>query len=397
MVKIRPYTKRGAKGWEVDIIVRLPNGETVRERVKSPVSSASGTKAWAAAREAFILRDGSREKKTPAPTLAEFWPDYVKGHVIANRQKPSTQVTTESIYRTHLGPAFGALRLDAINDERIQAFKGGLSERSPKTVNNILTVLGKALRTAVKWGKIPRLPCALDLVKYQRPKVDFYEPEVYERLLEGARKADERTHLLALLGGDAGLRIGEAIALEWTDLDFRRASMKIQRSEWQGSVTAPKGGQSRDVPMTARLAAMLQAQRNLRTRVLTKDDGTGIDWHWAREKMATAQRRAGMEPDGKLHKLRHTFGARLATKGAVAKVIQEIMGHADLATTMRYLHLAKGATAEAIRLLESGDVVETGPTMTLAAGAGHEKAPESGRDSEAKMVTRTGLEPMLSA
>ena len=164
--------------------------------------------------------------------------------------------------------------------------------------------------------------------------------------------------------------------MEWTDLDMRRRLVTVQRSEWQGEISSPKGGQSRVVPMTARLAAALEAHRNLRTRVLPKDDGTEIDWHWAREKMATAQRRAGMKSDGKLHKLRHTFGARLAMAGAPAKTIQELMGHADLTTTMRYLHLTPRHKEAAIRLLERGEILETRREAALAGDLGKEKPPQ---------------------
>jgi integrase len=298
MIKIREYSKRGKTGWEVDITIRLPSGEVIRERVKSPVTSKSGAMDWARAREAVLLREGSTEKKKVAPTLAEFWPDFMEGHVRANRQKHSTVITTESIYKAHLKPAFGAIRLDAISDDTVQTFKGALSKRAPKTVNNILTVLSKALRVAVEWGRLDRLHCRVKLVKVQKTEIEFYEPEDYERLLEGAEKADARTYLVTLLGGDAGLRIGEMLGLEWTDIDLRRRQLTVQRNEWQGVVGAPKGGQARVVPMTARLAAALEAQRNLRTRVLTKDDGSSFDWDVARDKMRTAQRRAGMEADG---------------------------------------------------------------------------------------------------
>jgi len=253
------------------------------------------------------------------------------------------------------------------------------------------------LRVAVEWNRIDRLPCRIRLVKVQKPSIEFYEPADYERLLDGAQRADERTHILTLLGGDAGLRIGEIIALEWTDLDMRRRLVTVQRSEWQGEISSPKGGQSRVVPMTARLATALEAHRNLRTRILLKDDGSGVDWHWAREKMATAQRRAVMVADGKLHKLRHTFGARLAMAGAPAKTIQELMGHQDLQTTMRYLHLTPQHKEAAIRLLERGDILETGADEAPPESSRQEKAPESGRDSGARLVTRTGLEPMFSA
>jgi len=388
--------KKVTAGYEVDIKIRLPSGKMLRERVRSPVTSKSGSADWGRARETLLLREGTREKKVQTPTLAEFWPEFLAGYIEANRHKPSTIVTTKSIYKIHLEPAFGAKRLDAIADEDVQKLKGALADRSPKTVNNVLTVLGKALRIAVKWKRLERLPCDVALVKVQRPEVEFYEPADYERLVDGASLADERTYVLSLLGGDAGLRIGEIIALEWTDLDMKRRLVKVQRSEWQGAVSAPKGGQSRTVPMTARLATALEARRGPRTRVLTKDDGTGIDWDWAREKMRTAQRRAGMKPDGKLHKLRHTFGARLAMSGAPAMTIKELMGHADLTTTMRYMHLTPAHKEAAIRRLELGDSWETSIPAGASNAPGQKKAPPNLTLGGAQMVTPTGLEPMFS-
>jgi integrase len=68
--------------------------------------------------------------------------------------------------------------------------------------------------------------------------------------------------------------------------------------------------------------------------------------------MRRAQRKACLMVDGKIHKLRHTYGARLATAGAVPSAIQALMGHAHLTTTLRYLHLAKGATKAALALLD---------------------------------------------
>jgi site-specific recombinase XerD len=68
--------------------------------------------------------------------------------------------------------------------------------------------------------------------------------------------------------------------------------------------------------------------------------------------MKSAQRLAGLKATGNFHILRHTFCSHLAMRGAVPKVIQELAGHAQLSTTMRYMHLAKGHKEQAIRLLE---------------------------------------------
>ena len=67
---------------------------------------------------------------------------------------------------------------------------------------------------------------------------------------------------------------------------------------------------------------------------------------------------------GQIHILRHTFCSHLAMKGVPAKMIQELAGHADLTTTMRYMHLAKGSKEAAIKVLDRateyrGDLVET--------------------------------------
>jgi hypothetical protein len=67
----------------------------------------------------------------------------------ANRQKPSSIAATESILKWHLVPELGAKRLDAITDEVVQRFKLSRAHLSPKTVNNILTLLSSVLKKAV--------------------------------------------------------------------------------------------------------------------------------------------------------------------------------------------------------------------------------------------------------
>ena len=65
-----------------------------------------------------------------------------------------------------------------------------------------------------------------------------------EQLVAAAQAVDANTHLIVivLLGGDAGLRCGEMMALEWSDVNLRTRQLRISRSEWRGQVTATKGG-----------------------------------------------------------------------------------------------------------------------------------------------------------
>ena len=199
----------------------------------------------------------------------------MEGHAKANRQKPSGIAAKETTLNIHLVPLLGAKRLDEISSEDIQRLKSRLRDRAPKTVNNVLAVLGVLLKKAVEWDVIDRMPCAIRLLPIPKPLAGFYDFEKYERLVEAAKAADPNAYLIVLLGGDAGLRCGEMMALEWRDVDLGKRQLCVQRSEWKGHVTVPKGGRLRYVPMTVRLAAGLRDCRHLRaTRVLCQPDGS---------------------------------------------------------------------------------------------------------------------------
>jgi len=311
-----PGCERVTDGWEVDLALRLPDGTPIRERVKAPVSGKSAALRWAQEREGQILaQKGSKPRQArQVPTLAEFKLRFIEGHVKANRLKPSTAEAYESVFRTHLEPAFGSLRLDAIGDELVQRFKGELveDEMANKSINNVLTVLSVMLKRAVDWKVIDAMPCRIRLLKWQLVEVPFYDFAEYRYLVEAAAAIDPRIELLVLLGGDAGLRRGEAIALEWTDVDLRRRTMHVQRSSWNGHVTLPKGERSRRLPLTEQLAEALRTHRHLQgPRVLYYDGGASPTNKEIRMWMERAQRRAVLPATGAYHILRHYPACRI--------------------------------------------------------------------------------------
>jgi integrase len=92
-----------------------------------------------------------------------------------------------------------------------------------------------------------------------------------------------------------------------------------------------------------------------------------VDGHRPRAALASILLIVGINKS-QIHILRHTFCSHLAMKNVPPRVIQELAGHADLTTTMRYMHLAKGSKEAAIAVLDQpkstekrGDLVETQP------------------------------------
>ena len=117
--------------------------------------------------------------------------------------------------------------------------------------------------------------------------------------------------------------------------------------------------------MTGELAAALDAlNRGRRVASVDGDDAVlpGLTPRTVRNWLARAERRAGLvtgtareirEAAGSIHKLRHTFCSHLALAGVPAMAIKELAGHADLATTQRYMHLSPADRAGAVAVLSA--------------------------------------------
>ena len=354
-VIVRAY-RRG--GFEVDIRVLQPDGSEFRERRVLKTESKSSANVWGQRRERQLYTKGPPQKTKEVQTLKEFAPRFINEYAIANRQKPSGISNKESVLRTHLVPALGAKRLNAITTYDVEKLKFTLKDKSPKTANNVLTALSRLLKVAVEWGEIERMPCTVRLLKIPGGSTVFWDFDEYARLVAAATRIDTSTLVTVLLGGDAGLRAGEMRALEWTDLDFVKRQIRVERSDWRGLVGTTKGNRVRYVPMTARLSNALQQHRHLKSpRVICEAKGTPIRANGLRYLVERAVRKAGLAASRKPrhagpHVLRHTFCSHLAMRGAPARAVQELAGHRDLGTTQKYMHLSPLAIKQAIRLLE---------------------------------------------
>jgi integrase len=291
------------------------------------------------------------------PTFGEFSRTFMTTYAATNN-KPSERAAKESILRVHLLPVFADRSLDAITTHSVEELKARLLKSaenktglSAKRINNLLHVLSKILKYAMDLEIVDRLP-RMKTLKVAPQKFDFLTQEELVKLVEAAES--EPMWLAAiLLGGDAGLRLGELQGLRWIDVDTKRGQLQVMQSNWRGQIGSPKGGRERTIPLTTRLVEVLREVRHLRgPLVLCRDDGALLSNTNMRAAMKRVTKRAGLRRIG-WHVLRHTFCSHLAMRGAAAKAIQDLAGHASIAVTNRYMHLAPGALRSAIDLLEA--------------------------------------------
>jgi integrase len=167
-----------------------------------------------------------------------------------------------------------------------------------------------------------------------------FSPEEVMALVRAANS--EQDGAIFLTAAFTGLRRGELLALRWREVDFAGSTIRVRASYAAGELTTPKSGKVRSVPMAPDVGEAL-ARIGQRLDWTSDDDlvfageaGRYLDGSALRRRYAAAVKRAGLRAL-RFHDLRHTFGSRMIAKADIRRV-QEWMGHADIQTTMRYLH-----------------------------------------------------------
>ena len=259
--------------------------------------------------------------------------------------KPATLVDYRSAVSSRLVPAFGDLPLEAVTPDTIDQWRRGLlaeTELSARTVNKSLTILHGIMERARRVWKLPANPVAdIERVRERYSgDFDFYSPEEIRALVRAA--ASEQDGALYLTAAFTGLRRGELVALRWRDVDFAGDAIRVRGNFSHGEVVTPKGGKVRTVPMVPEVAQAL-ARLGSRERFSSESDlvfpnevGAHIDASALRRRYLRALEAAGLRRL-RFHDLRHTFGSLAINRASIVQV-QAWMGHADVDTTMRYLH-----------------------------------------------------------
>jgi len=222
-----------------------------------------------------------------------------------------------SLARSGVGRGTQARSLSAVRTLFAFACREGTLEHNPAT----------AVRTPKQDQKLPR---------HLRPG----EIETLLEAVDGKEPLARRNRALLELLYATGLRVGELVSLDWSDLDLAGRVLRV----------LGKGGKERMAPFGRPAVVALEAWRDhwpeVRAEVADGDEPVFLN-HRGRRLTARSVRRildqavetACLAPGVHPHTLRHTFATHLLEGGADLRAIQELLGHSSLATTQRYTHL----------------------------------------------------------
>lgn len=302
--------------------------------------------------------------------------------------KPRTVHTYAGVVKRHLTPELGAIPLGKLSAMDVQALYGRLLARGlhPSTVRLAHAVLRRALDRAVDLRLVVvNVANAAKPPRRQRPNIRTWTADEARAYLAAAAD-DELSALwhLALLGQ---LRLGELLALRWSDVEPERGALTVRRTVTRDAAGRlafgePKSVQGRrQVALGAELTRLLRAhrtaqiERRLRLGSTWHDDDAVFDRGDGRPAAArTVQKRCkGIAADAgvpvlRFHDLRHTGATLLIADGVPAKVVAERLGHASIAVTLDlYAHVQEGMQRDAAARIEG--VLRAGPGDT-AQGTG---------------------------
>jgi integrase len=277
--------------------------------------------------------------------VVEWFSTYVQ-----MRNKPSEIRGKRLVITNHLVPFFGSLLLRDITTARIDAFQREQLARglAAKTINNQVTILGRALRSATEWGHLAGLP-RLRFLPIRPAPVDFLTDDECHGLLADRTEPFWRTMILVALR--TGLRQGELLGLEWRDVDLGRRSLVVARSIVYGIVSSPKSNRIRQVPLTSDLVGALQSLPRVGPYVFASDAVSPTTTYAARHALQRVERRTGTRHLN-WHLFRHTFASQLVQRGVPLRCVQQLLGHATITMTERYSHVATSDLLGAISVLE---------------------------------------------
>ena len=303
-------------------------------------------------------------------TLAEYaetWLDHV-GQIRKH--------TTHDDYKKRLDrwilPAIGAFLLTDITRDKVRAMVTDQLNQglSPKTASNNVRALSSLLSQAMEDGLIP-VNVALKPGKFlpkvsKRRQVNPFTREEVSIFLAAVQRYAPRYYPLFLCAVRTGLRLGELLALQWGDLDFRGRFLLVQRNYTHRKVTTPKSGESRRVDMSRELAQVLtdlRVERQLQTSangwpsipewVFCSETGGLLDGDNLRHRAFYALLRVSGQRKIRFHDLRHTFASLLLQQGESPVYVKEQMGHSSIAITVDlYGHLIPGGNRQAVDRLD---------------------------------------------
>ncbi len=297
-----------------------------------------------------------------------YWLNEVHKHAIGL----STYVNYENIIRVHLIPGLGEIPLGELTTQQVQTFLNACMVKglSVSRAHQVESVLSGALEDAAVSGILSLNVCnGVKLPSVEREERTPLTTKQAKTFLKVA--CEHRLYALYTVATVLGLRRGETVALQWSDIDFEQNILHVQRT----ASRLPKKGivvrkaktkkSKRVIKMPSFIVNVLKRHKEQQEQekqrigdawmnmdlVFCNTFGGYIEPNYLLETLRTMLLKAQL-PNITFHDLRHSAASIMKALGVNDKVIQEVLGHASYQSDMVYIHLLEEMVNEATQKLD---------------------------------------------
>jgi integrase len=311
------------------------------------------------------------DEECKAPTFKEYAEKWRETYIKSLRRQ-STYERYGDILKRYVYPKIGKRPIDEIKRSEIRDLLLKINSKglSRSMICLIRDVISGPMGYAVDEEIINANPVSgiLKRLKLERDKKLAIEPmdfEEVESFLKTAAKFFPEYYPFFLCAFRTGMRLGELLALQWSNIDWRGKFIKVEKAYRRGLVDLPKNGKTRRVDMSDQLEKVLRdllTHRKKEALQKGNNEPAGIVFHRNDQHMEQNHirrvfkkilKKAGIR-EMKLHITRHTFASLLLSNSESPVYVKEQLGHSSIDITVDiYGHLIPSSNREAVNRLDN--------------------------------------------
>jgi site-specific recombinase XerD len=319
------------------------NGHRRQARLPESIQDMESASLYEQALRAAALearKPGSVVKNLTASTIEDLTPDYLEW--VELHQSKTTHYDKENTF-IYVNKIVGNVPICGFNDIHIGLYQK--ARKADKVSNRTVNKEIDYLRGLLKWARdekgIEVRPIRVKKLPHSRQPPIVLSPSEVTRLLD-ASNLFYKAFFLCLYS--MGLRLSEARNIKWSDIDFENRALRCIQ----------KGGEWKLLPMPDALQASLEAlKKESKSEYVFVAKGRKKPVSNVRQPILKACQRAGIEKHVHAHLLRHSFATHMMGAGVSARIVQRMLGHADITQTAWYSHVAMEHMREASDTLTS--------------------------------------------
>jgi integrase len=360
--------KRKDGRWEARYIIS--HDENGHAKYRS-VYAKSYTEVKKKRQDALLKLSGMDYENQPkAGTVESVSRAWIKD--CTHKWKESTRCRYQEKLGIYILPYFGKRELSDISTAEVESFISmlqteGMPGRDPVsagTARSVLTVMKQIRLHALKMDHQVRFNPECIIVRAQKADISVFSEAEEKRLVAHLSENTDETDAGFLTCLFTGIRVGELCALNCDNIDLEdgvihiRATMQRLPDHSGGekktkvTIDRPKSECSvRDIPINKELLEVLRRFHKPGAFLLTGDTKRFVEPKTMENRFKSILKKCGLKPVG-VHTCRHSFSCRCIERGMDPKTLSEILGHANVATTLNtYVHSTRKRKEEGLNML----------------------------------------------